>query len=59
MTEDFAMGIQPVHVFVTLIASALGVMGFLWKITKTIANLEMKVNMVWEDFKQRYKLYGD
>lgn len=59
MIEDLPLGIAPLHVFIALVASAIGVMGFLWKITKSMANIEMKVNFMWRDFQKRYKFNGE
>ena len=55
--------IQPEHVFITLVTvvvPALATMiGVLNKISRAITSLEMKVDMVWDDFTKRKNIGGD
>ena len=50
------MEIQPIHTFIAIIIGILGIFAFLWRMTRSIVSMEMKLNMLWSDFKKRYEI---
>lgn len=54
--------IEPWHVFtflITVVMSALVAMvGFLWRISKAITAMDIKMDLMWSDFSKRKELNG-
>lgn len=45
--------IQPVHVLTVLGALGLPTLAMLWKIVRALARMEMKMDMLWQDYQER------
>lgn len=45
--------IQPVHVIAALGALGAPTLAMLWKIVRVVARMEMKMDMLWQDYQER------
>ena len=54
--------IEPWHVFTFLITvifpAMVAMVGFLWKISKAITGMSIKMDLMWGDFSKRKELNG-
>lgn len=50
------MHIEPYHVWLSLIVSSITIVSFLWKISASMSNLNLKVTMLWNWFEKEHNI---
>lgn len=52
-TGDLPGGVAPIHVFLTLLALGLTIVGQLWRMTHALTEMQLKISLMWKEYERR------